>query len=133
MNAELGEEGSVAGGLLREAASGRLDDRTKFRQSARKLLINNNIFKLRGVRDFTTGGQQTARDHVRIVLSALLEALLEGIDRRRQDEDADRAGELFLDLLRALPVDFQQDVRAGSDLFGDLQARGAVVIAVDFG
>ena len=41
--------------------------------------------------------------------------------------------ELFFDLLRALPVNFQQHVGAGLHLLGDQEARSAIVIAVHFG
>lgn len=57
MDAELSEQGSVARRLLRKPAACRFDNRSKFRQSACKLLINNNIFKLWGVRDFTASSQ----------------------------------------------------------------------------
>ena len=36
-------------------------------------------------------------------------------------------------LARALPVDFEQDVGAGFHFLFDHQARGAIVITMDFG
>ena len=83
--------------------------------------------------DFAAGRQQAPRDHVRLVLAALVQALFERIDRRRQDENAGRARKLFAYLARALPVDFQQDIGAGRHLLLDHDARGAIVIAVHFG
>ena len=42
--------------------------------------------------------------------------------------------ELLFYLLCALPVDFEQDIGAGLHfLFGNQQARSAIVITVDFG
>jgi hypothetical protein len=57
------------------------------------------------MRDFASGGQQTSRDDRFAVLPAAAQAGLEGLDRRRQDENADGLRETPLDLLGALPVD----------------------------
>jgi hypothetical protein len=54
-----------------------------------------------------------ARDHVGSVLPALVEAILERLQRRRQDEDQHRARDQLADLARPLPVDLEQHVVAG--------------------
>jgi hypothetical protein len=63
-------------------------------------------------------------------LGARPHALLQRLGRRRQDEHADRIGNLPAHLRGPLPVDFQQHVASGSQLRLDRLARRSLPVAV---
>ena len=92
-------------------------------------MIDNNIFELGSVRDFTASGQDPACNHVFFVLSTLFQAFFERSNRWWQDKNAERVRELLFNLLRTLPVDFQQYIGACGYLVSDLYARCAVIVA----
>src|SRR5205807_167005 len=70
-------------------------------------------------------------DHGVRILPARAHASLELLDRRRQDEDADAAGIELAHLLRALPVDLENEVVAALHRIENHLLPRAVVIAVD--
>lgn len=109
-DAKLRKQFGVAGGLRRKAQPCGADDLGQLRQGYAKFLINNNIFAFRRVGDFAACRHEPARDHVRLILAARLQAAFELVDGRGQHENADRARKALLDLARALPVDFQEHV-----------------------
>lgn len=121
--AQLREQLRIAHGLGRKTQPRGTDDLHQFRQGYAKFLINNNIFAFRRVRDLAAGSQQAARDDLGRILAAGLQAAFQLVDGRRQDEYADGLGVALLDLPRALPVDFQQDVMAGAGGLVDAVAR----------
>ena len=55
----------------------------------------------------------------------------QGLERRRDDEDEERLGDLLLDDLGALDVDLEDDVATAGQRRPDLVARRAVPVAVD--
>ena len=57
--------------------------------------------------------------------------LEEVLERRRDEEDQQRAGDLLLDDLGALDVDLEDHVAARRERLADLAARRAVPVAVD--
>src|SRR5690606_8489051 len=66
------------------------------------------------------------------ILPAFLQAFFKYSDGWRKNENADCMWKLLSDLLRTLPVNFEQNVGSGCHLIGNLNARSAVVIAEYF-
>ncbi len=75
-----------------------------------------------------------ARDNVLAVLGAAVQPPLQFPYARRQDEDTDEiVARLFAQLLRALPVDVEQDIAARLASLEHRQPRRAVAMAENFG
>ena len=83
--------------------------------------------------DFRAHHSQTRLDGGFAVLGAAAQAIAQGLDRRRQNKNADRLRKHLAHLLGALPVDFQQDVAPQRQLLAQPAQRGAVVIAIHLG
>lgn len=79
-------------GLRSVAQSGRADHLAELFQCDAKFLINNNIFAIRSMRHLAACRKQPAGDDLGGILAAIFQAALQGFDRGRQDEDADRLG-----------------------------------------
>ena len=71
------EERGVLGSLLAEAAAGRVCDADELLARLLKVLIDNDLLKLPGMRQFAAGCRQTALDGGGAVLAPGLQALLQ--------------------------------------------------------
>src|SRR5580765_15787 len=100
-----------------------------------KLFVYYNIIEFRCVADFLARVPQPALNSFFRVLPPAPQAPLEFRHdrRRRENEDAHGVGEGLADLVRALPVDLEQDVQSlGARVLQPLLRR-AVTVPVDLG
>src|SRR3546814_15426874 len=72
-------------------------------------------------------------DHFVAVLAAGTQAPFEFVDRRRQDENANRLRPFALDLARALPIDVEDDIVAGVEQRARFGKPGAIATTETFG
>src|SRR3546814_12332346 len=72
-------------------------------------------------------------DHFVAVLAAGTQAPFEFVDRRRQDENANRLRPFALDLARALPIDVEDDIVAGVEQRARFGKPGAIATTDHFG
>src|SRR5439155_449231 len=98
-----------------------------------EVIVNYSVFELAGVRQLLARVLHAALDDVLGILPAGAHAPLKLLDRRRQDEDADRVGIELAHLPRALPVDFEDQVVAALQRIEDQLLRSAVAVAVHLG
>src|SRR3954471_6572066 len=77
-----------------------------------EVFVNYTVFELVDVPQFFARVSQAALDHVFGVLAAGAQTPLELADRGRHNEDADALRMQRAPLLRALPVDLEQQVVA---------------------
>src|SRR5205809_881372 len=109
------------------------DDVGELLPSVVEVIVNYSVFELAGVRQLLARVLHAALDDVLGILPAGAHAPLQLLDRRRQDEDADRVGIELAHLLRALPVDFEDQVVAALQRIEDHLLRSAVAVAVHLG
>src|SRR6059036_2161060 len=109
------------------------DDLGELLPSVVEVIVNYSVFELAGVRQLLARVLHAALDDVLGILPAGAHAPLQLLDRRRQDEDADRVGKELAHLLRALPVDFEDQVVAALQRIEDQLLRSAVAVAVHLG
>src|SRR3989442_383801 len=109
------------------------DDVGELLPSVVEVIVNYSVFELAGVRQLLARVLHAALDDVLGILPAGAHAPLQLLDRRRQDEDADRVGIELAHLLRALPVDFEDQVVAALQRIEDQLLRSAVAVAVHLG
>src|SRR6266568_3064934 len=81
----------------------RMNDRLQVEERRFKQGVDYNEVEVPGLRDLDAGVRHPGGDHLGPVLAAAVQALLEFVPARRQDEDQDRVREQLLDLQRALP------------------------------
>src|SRR5690606_193546 len=93
-------------------------------------LINNNILALWRVRNFAASSQQTTGYNTLRILPALVKTRLERFDGRRQNEHANGVRKMGAYLTRTLPVDFKNDITAGSQGFVHPVAGRTIKVAV---
>src|ERR1700757_3252656 len=98
-----------------------------------EIVVNQNIVILVVVLNLTTSRSQPATDHRFGVLAAFAQAPLQGLAVRRQYEDADRIGQLLLNLLGALHVNIEQKVVAFLPRLLQKPAGRAIAISVKVG
>src|ERR1700693_1449569 len=100
--------------LAGKGQSGCAHDGCKVPPGFFKLFVYYNIIELGHVTDFLASVAQPPPDCFFGVLSPPAQPALELLpDRgRREAEGAERVGRSLSDLLRTLPVDFEQDVQA---------------------
>src|SRR5438552_10352708 len=110
-----------------------LDDSRELALCGFEVFVNYSVFELLGMRSFLARIVEPAADDGVRILAAGAHAPLELLDRGRQDEDADALGIEPAHLLRALPVDLQNQVVAALHRLEDHLSCRAVVVAVDFG
>src|SRR5258708_4185370 len=110
-----------------------LDDFRQLALCGFEVFVNYSVFELPGMREFLACILQPAADHGFGILAARAHAPLELLDRGRQDEDADALGIEAAYLLRALPVDLQDQIVAALHRVEDPLLGPAVVGAMDFG
>src|SRR5215831_2855506 len=127
---KLREQPFVAYALGGAAQPGRAHDRAQIVHGGSKVLINNNIIELPAVAHLLARGVQPARDRGFVVLPAPAQPLLEGSERRRQDEDVHRIGDQLAYLGGALPIDLEQHVLAALDLHLEPRGAGGVPVPV---
>src|SRR5260370_7222569 len=109
------------------------DDVGELLPSVFEVIVNYSVFELAGVRQLLARVLHAALDDVLGILPAGAHAPLQLLDRRRQDEDADRAGIELAHLLGPLPVDFEDPVVAALQRIEDQLLRSAVAVAVHLG
>src|SRR5206468_483046 len=109
------------------------DDVGELLPSVVEVIVNYSVFELAGVRQLLARVLHAALDDVLGILPAGAHAPLQLLDRRRQDEDADRVGIELAHLLRTLPVDFEDQVVAALQRIEDQLLRSAVAVAVHLG
>src|SRR5690606_11754805 len=133
----LPEQGADQAGmallLLAAAQAAGDEDRAHLVHRGLEHLVDDHVVELAVVRHLLARGRQAAGDDLVAVLAALAHALLQRLPRRRQDEHADRVGDLGPHLGRALPVDLQQHVVAGRQLRLHRLPRRALPVAVHAG
>src|SRR5437868_8126921 len=99
------------GNLLGFRALG-LDDLGELTPCGFEVFVNYTVFELALVLEFLARIVEPPPDHRVGILSPGTHAPLELLDRGRQDEDADARGVELAHLLRALPVDLENEVFA---------------------
>src|SRR6266850_2436734 len=109
------------------------DDVGKLLPSVVEVIVNYSVFELAGVRQLRARVLHTALDDVLAILPAGAHAPLQLLDRRRQDEDADRVRIELAHLLCPLPVNFEDQVVAALERIEDHLFRSAVAVAVHLG
>src|SRR5690554_2395316 len=109
------------------------DDRNEVADGVLQYVIQYNVVELRHMAHLAARAQQAPGDHVLAVGAAPAQALLQHIERGRQHEHPHGLRKRLAHLLRALPVDLQQDVVARADALADPGPGRAVVVTVDLG
>src|SRR5438874_675865 len=109
------------------------DDAGELALGGFEVFVNYNVFEFAGVRELLARIRHALADDGIGVLRPHAHAPLELLDRGRQDEDADAVRVEPAHLLRALPVDLENDVFAAGDGIEDHFLRRAVVVAVHLG
>src|SRR5215475_13128276 len=84
VNAKLHEEVRVACVLRSEARARGRHEALQFSKRAIEVLVDDDVLRFRRVRHLTARCEKTSRDDIRLVLAALLQALFERFERRRQ-------------------------------------------------
>src|SRR3546814_21012137 len=88
-------------------------DRDHLRQRVLERLVDDQIVIFGVMRDLVVRLLHARGDHFVAVLAAGTQAPFAFVDRRRQDENANRLRPFALDLARALPIDVPADIVAG--------------------
>jgi len=109
------------------------ENRLQIVQSVGKIVIDDQVIVVDVVAHFADGFTHAAFDDRVAVLAAVGQALVQGFQGRRQDEDRPRLGHQLAHLLGALPVDFQDQVVAFVQGLLQVALRGAVEVAEHFG
>src|SRR5271169_1890574 len=86
------------------------DDSPELLHGTIQFVIDNNIIEFGDMRDLVTSCPHAPGNDLVAVLATVFQAVLQRLQRRRQDEYADAIGKYAPHLCCALPVDFQQDV-----------------------
>src|SRR3569832_366746 len=102
-------------------------------ERALELVVDDEIIVLVVVRHLRRGLLHAARDHLLAVLTAAAQALLQGLARGRQHEDAGGLGEGGAHLARALPIDLEHHVGATVELVLQTVLGGPIKIAEHLG
>ena len=96
-----------------------------------KLAVDDHVVEVPPVRHLEGRFPEPARDRLIAVAAALAQPGLQLGARRRQDEKLHRLGQVLTHLIRALPVDLEDEVTAlGKRRFDDAPAR-AIQVAED--
>ena len=95
-------------------------------------VVDHQVIRFGVVGHLRHRGGHAPLDGLRIILSALAQALAQCLARRREDEDGAGARQQALDLGGALPVDLQNHIAVGGQLLGDKAPRRAVQVAEHF-
>src|SRR5438067_6943668 len=109
------------------------DDAGELALGGFEVFVNYSVFEFAGVRELLARIRHALADDGIRILRPRAHAPLELLDRGWQDEDADAVRVEPAHLLRALPVDLEDDVVAAGDGVEDHLLRRAVVVAVHLG
>ena len=98
-----------------------------------EVVVDHQIVELAVVAHLFPGPGQTLLDHVVVVRGAGAQTLGQGLQARRQDEDAGRLRQQVADLGGALPVDLENHVLAAAQRLRHPVGAGAVEVAEHLG
>ena len=94
-----------------------------------ELVVDQNVVVLVVVLDLAAGGDQTALDDLFRIFAAVAQSPFQRLAVRRQNEDADRIGQISLDLRGTLDVDIEQQIVPFLLRLAQELARRAVAVA----
>src|SRR5258708_40358308 len=93
-----------------ECLASRVQDTDQLTDGSLKVVVHNHVIKLFPMRHVPDGIPEPSGDDLFGVRAAVSQALLQGGLRRWQNEYCYALGQRLTYLLRALPVDFKDDV-----------------------